>query len=209
MPSSGSLILLHIVQLVTLASAQYDWSDYPVCAQTYMAEYAPTTCAIGTPGITDGMQENECLCSDTNFLTSAAKAIYSNCGCSDLTTSGSVMVANCDASFATPILNAVQFVMAGDGNEATCKADANTSADPAPSSTLTTQPASTAVQTTFRTSTTVSPTPSSSPSPPSPDPAILAKKSNQIAIAVGVVGILVTTAGVVSSWWWNWFGMWR
>jgi hypothetical protein len=118
-------------------AAAFAWDSFPTCTWPYFQTYAPPKCDFGVVPGRQLNQTNACLCSNQLFLTSAAVAIYTGCGCVDLSTSAEQLITNCNSLTDTPIvLTADEFISIGDGNQSSCtqsiSTGSNTSAKSGP-----------------------------------------------------------------------------
>lgn len=184
-----SLVLL-VIWCGRLIAADYNFDVYPVCAQSVLSASAPTDCDYGDITFEELQMTNQCLCSDTNFLTAAFKQIGSSCGCDDVTLSASTAIMDCDLTD-TPAAESQQQLIAAGGCSA---ARAASSSVPAVQVTTTKSAGHVVIVTeTPATGTTTSGSTSTNNDSP---------KSDDIALGVGIgIGVPTLLLGVLGLWW--------
>jgi hypothetical protein len=190
--SPTTIIIFLLSARLTLTT--FNFSTYPNCAQPYLYTHAPSSCDYGDNTNSEETMSNECLCTNTNFLDSAADDIWRNCGCEILSTSANYIVGTCEALGVAPTYSAEQIIRHDDGDEVTCQdfvasAGATNSGTP---SQPTTQAGGTGSETTSA--------PNSSPSSSSSSSGegnALQKESNKIALGVGIgIGLPALLVGI-------------
>lgn len=205
------------VHLLSLTKADYNFSPYPLCAQTYLYQFASPKCDQGNDDFNQLYLTNNCLCNDATFLDASARGIYQNCGCAVLLQTANFMVNACTLSGVIPKYDAAQYIAAGDGGQSTCADQSMTSSQRAsqeattsyvaPTSTY--EPSEITTSASFRTVTTQSSAPSagtpqagaddgSGQAQNASDESIwLQKTANRIALGVGLgLGIPTLLVGI-------------
>lgn len=115
-----SLILYIVCVLFLYRYTTAQWSEYPTCVQQLQPS-DPTVCNFGSSTPQEVDESDSCICVNQDILTYVAQSIYTTCGCDDLITSASIMVAACEDSGTTPVYDAAQIISAGDGGKSLCQ----------------------------------------------------------------------------------------
>lgn len=186
------LFLFSLALPLSAAQVTIPFIQYPSCVQP-LAATLPHDCNYGYANNAQATQENNCLCADTSWLTTFALSVYTTCDCDDLQRTAQALQDNCALTSAAVALTAQQFVEAGSSS---CGSGSGSDGGPgSSSSSVAAQTGTASTPSTFRTSTVTSSTSSSSSTTSSTttsDPSTgLQKTGNQIALAIGIVGIIV------------------
>ena len=117
-PSMQRISLLAFAAVLALPiNADFDFANYPICAQQILYNVAPLSCDHGSIADAEGEMTDACLCIDEGFLQDSAQQIFQQCGCADLTTSATVNSDNCAKYQTNSALSELQYIEAG---SATC-----------------------------------------------------------------------------------------
>ena len=101
------------VLLTLSANANFNFGNYPICAQGILYNVAPLSCDYGSSNNAETERTDACLCINQGFLHDSAKQIYQQCGCADLVTSATVVSDNCAKYQTNSALNEAEYIEAG------------------------------------------------------------------------------------------------